>query len=53
MFKPGDDLHNKTYVIQAQLTDEDYSGFGVTYKAVHRLDLQSQIPGFLSVKNQH
>ncbi|MEY2977695.1 MAG: hypothetical protein RLZZ435_1834, partial [Cyanobacteriota bacterium] len=44
MFKPGDDLHNKTYVIQEQLTDEDYSGFGVTYKAVHRHSVVLKLP---------
>ncbi|WP_017712684.1 GUN4 domain-containing protein [Prochlorothrix hollandica] len=35
-FKPGDSLNEGTYVIEKQLSDETYSGFGITYKATHR-----------------
>lgn len=32
-FKPGDKLCDGKYEIERQLTGEDYSGFGITYKA--------------------
>jgi formylglycine-generating enzyme required for sulfatase activity/serine/threonine protein kinase len=35
-FKPGDSLNEGNYVIERQLSAENYSGFGITYKATDR-----------------